>query len=1224
MQYASTEDIVFDIEVDFGTSEEDAIGKLAATVGVVGTNGEEGQASIAWTIADYNANEAGDYTATGKLTLPEGWTGAPADVTATVTVKAEVIVPIAYASTEDIVFDIEVDFGTSEEDAIGKLAATVGVVGTNGEEGQASIAWTIADYNANEAGDYTATGKLTLPEGWTGAPADVTATVTVKAEVIVPIAYASTEDIVFDIEVDFGTSEEDAIGKLAATVGVVGTNGEEGQASIAWTIADYNANEAGDYTATGKLTLPEGWTGAPADVTATVTVKAEVIVPIAYASTEDIVFDIEVDFGTSEEDAIGKLAATVGVVGTNGEEGQASIAWTIADYNANEAGDYTATGKLTLPEGWTGAPADVTATVTVKAEVIVPIAYASTEDIVFDIEVDFGTSEEDAIGKLAATVGVVGTNGEEGQASIAWTIADYNANEAGDYTATGKLTLPEGWTGAPADVTATVTVKAEVIVPIAYASTEDIVFDIEVDFGTSEEDAIGKLAATVGVVGTNGEEGQASIAWTIADYNANEAGDYTATGKLTLPEGWTGAPADVTATVTVKAEVIVPIAYASTEDIVFDIEVDFGTSEEDAIGKLAATVGVVGTNGEEGQASIAWTIADYNANEAGDYTATGKLTLPEGWTGAPADVTATVTVKAEVIVPIAYASTEDIVFDIEVDFGTSEEDAIGKLAATVGVVGTNGEEGQASIAWTIADYNANEAGDYTATGKLTLPEGWTGAPADVTATVTVKAEVIVPIAYASTEDIVFDIEVDFGTSEEDAIGKLAATVGVVGTNGEEGQASIAWTIADYNANEAGDYTATGKLTLPEGWTGAPADVTATVTVKAEVIVPIAYASTEDIVFDIEVDFGTSEEDAIGKLAATVGVVGTNGEEGQASIAWTIADYNANEAGDYTATGKLTLPEGWTGAPADVTATVTVKAEVIVPIAYASTEDIVFDIEVDFGTSEEDAIGKLAATVGVVGTNGEEGQASIAWTIADYNANEAGDYTATGKLTLPEGWTGAPADVTATVTVKAEVIVPIAYASTEDIVFDIEVDFGTSEEDAIGKLAATVGVVGTNGEEGQASIAWTIADYNANEAGDYTATGKLTLPEGWTGAPADVTATVTVKAEVIVPIAYASTEDIVFDIEVDFGTSEEDAIGKLAATVGVVGTNGEEGQASIAWTIADYNANEAGDYTATGKLTLPEGWTGAPADVTATVTVKAEVIVPIAYASTEDIVFDIGF
>ncbi|MGI6582547.1 MAG: hypothetical protein ACOX3O_01375 [bacterium] len=75
--------------MDFGTSEEDAIGKLAATVGVVGTNGEEGQASIAWTIADYNANEAGDYTATGKLTLPEGWTGAPSDVTAMVTVKED-------------------------------------------------------------------------------------------------------------------------------------------------------------------------------------------------------------------------------------------------------------------------------------------------------------------------------------------------------------------------------------------------------------------------------------------------------------------------------------------------------------------------------------------------------------------------------------------------------------------------------------------------------------------------------------------------------------------------------------------------------------------------------------------------------------------------------------------------------------------------------------------------------------------------------------------------------------------------------------------------------------------------------------------------------------------------------------------------------------------------------------------------------------------------------
>jgi len=59
---------------------------------------------------------------------------------------------------------------------------------------------------------------------------------------------------------------------------------------------------------------------------------------------------------------------------------------------------------------------------------------------------------------------------------------------------------------------------------------------------------------------------------------------------------------------------------------------------------------------------------------------------------------------------------------------------------------------------------------------------------------------------------------------------LDTTVGVVGTKGETGTADIAWTIASYDENTAADYTATGVLTLPTGWTGTASDVTATVVV----------------------------------------------------------------------------------------------------------------------------------------------------------------------------------------------------------------------------------------------------------------------------------------------------------------------------------------------------------------------------------------------------------
>jgi hypothetical protein len=88
--------------------------------------------------------------------------------------------------------------------------------------------------------------------------------------------------------------------------------------------------------------------------------------------------------------------------------------------------------------------------------------------------------------------------------------------------------------------------------------------------------------------------------------------------------------------------------------------------------------------------------------------------------------------------------------------------------------------------------------------------------------------------------------------------------------------------------------------------------------------PIQYASTSDVEFDITVDYGTGEDDAIANLATTVAVTGSEGEKGTATIAWTIENYDGNVAGEYTATGVLTLPDGWMGEPADVTAVVTVE------------------------------------------------------------------------------------------------------------------------------------------------------------------------------------------------------------------------------------------------------------------------------------------------------------
>ena len=70
-----------------------------------------------------------------------------------------------------------------------------------------------------------------------------------------------------------------------------------------------------------------------------------------------------------------------------------------------------------------------------------------------------------------------------------------------------------------------------------------------------------------------------------------------------------------------------------------------------------------------------------------------------------------------------------------------------------------------------------------------------------------------PVGDTGGEDTVYSaanalatpvVSVPNGTAEAEAIALLDASVGVVGTEGETGNASIAWTIAGYNAAAAGD------------------------------------------------------------------------------------------------------------------------------------------------------------------------------------------------------------------------------------------------------------------------------------------------------------------------------------------------------------------------------------------------------------------------------------
>jgi len=106
---------VADVEVDCGTIENDAIAALAATTTIEDSAGVTHTVTLSWTIADYDSNIAGDYTATGTFVLPEGvYQADPAmslEVTATVTVKAE---PLAEPAEDTFTVTYDGNGGTPE------------------------------------------------------------------------------------------------------------------------------------------------------------------------------------------------------------------------------------------------------------------------------------------------------------------------------------------------------------------------------------------------------------------------------------------------------------------------------------------------------------------------------------------------------------------------------------------------------------------------------------------------------------------------------------------------------------------------------------------------------------------------------------------------------------------------------------------------------------------------------------------------------------------------------------------------------------------------------------------------------------------------------------------------------------------------------------------------------------------------------------------------------
>ena len=376
-----------------------------------------------------------------------------------------------------------------------------------------------------------------------------------------------------------------------------------------------------------------------------------------------------------------------------------------------------------------------------------------------------------------------------------------------------------------------------------------------------------------------------------------------------------------------------------------EVEVDYGTSLADVKRELQKIPYMAAAEGEEEPmelptASGMWTVKDYTISSEGNIEATVKLEAPEGYMfnidgrlSVILERKATVKVKEPAVISAVTPSQTTVT----VPYGTSEDavkDELAKLSFAVTTSDSSAYEiGNVKSKWTLAEAENG----YKASYDLGTPEvGYKYAEG-------LKVEVGVTVAEAvkitSLTVTPAALEVDFGTPEEavkEELAKLAVSAAVAA--GSEAPAikntQDLWTIADYAAETAGNYTAKATIAAPVGYAfgeGVSNEVSVAVTVKAagehklsRIVVSTPPARTKYIVGDdfdktgiaVTAYYGDGQHADV--TAKAVVEEATNLTLDKTSITITYTEGEGNDAIEKTCTQAITVRTVGEGATAHYT------------------------------------------------------------------------------------------------------------------------------------------------------------------------------------------------------------------------------------------------------------------------------------------------------------------
>ncbi|SET80164.1 Copper amine oxidase N-terminal domain-containing protein [Natronincola peptidivorans] len=165
-----------------------------------------------------------------------------------------------------------------------------------------------------------------------------------------------------------------------------------------------------------------------------------------------------------------------------------------------------------------------------------------------------------------------------------------------------------------------------------------------------------------------------------------------------------------------------------------------------------------------------------------------------------------------------------------------------------------------------------------------------------------------------------------GTSHKQLGDLLTESVTITDSAGVDHIVDIDWSLVDYDPELAGDYILIGTFYLPSGVVQTTPETP--LEVQTVVTVGNPYLTDGPSIIGFSVDYGTPEVEVLALLPPTGVVLNNRGTAFDVDLSWSIAGYDPDILGDYTAIATYELPpnnEGFQdGAPLTVTTTITVE------------------------------------------------------------------------------------------------------------------------------------------------------------------------------------------------------------------------------------------------------------------------------------------------------------